>query len=877
MKINYKLFAFLFLYFFLGKVMASDPTKVLITKPQQKVSFTENKGQVCDQYYKARPDVLFGGTDGELVFHLKNNGISYQLHDQKNLDAKKGSTYRIDINWLNSNSDVKISKEKAFEGYANFYMEHCPNGILNVMSYEQIIYSQIYSGIDLKWYQKDGHLKYDYVVAPGANYKLIQLQINGAEKLLITKEGALVISTPFGDITEAAPIVRQNGKTIKAKWVLNNSVVSFSIEHIDPTQTFIIDPLVRIWGTYYGGAGAEGAEACSTDALNNVYMTGTTNQNSGTVMATVGSHQTTNGGGLDAFLAKFNSAGVRQWSTHYGGAGDEYGYSCPVDAAGNIYMAGVTTTSVGTTIATVGSHQQNYGGGIEDAFLVKFNAAGVRQWGTYYGDTQYETAYSAAIDLAGNVYISGITGSTANISTPGAHQPIYGGGVKDAFLIKFNPAGVRQWGTYYGGTGDDMSYSCAVDVNSNVFLTGETSTNSGTSIATAISHQPINAGGRDAFLAKFNSSGVRQWGTYYGGTSDDLGRRAAIDKLGNIYLPGNTQTVGGTVIATVGSHQPNYGGGTFDAFLVKFNTSGVRQWGTYYGDANGDFAWSCSVDTINNFVYIGGYSGSTSNIGTANAHQPNCAGSMDGMLVQFDLNGVRQMGTYYGGSLYDTGWHTAVDLAGSVYLAGYAYSNTGTDIATTNGHQPIYGGGVDTDAFLVKFSDCNLPPSPTNSTPPNGQLICAGSNATLSATGTGTLSWFNTATGGSAIGTGTNFVTSTLPIGTYSFYVESVTCAPSNSRTVITLTVSDCLGITPNEFKDQHLLIYPNPSDGKFYVQCTFSSQITITDLLGNNVLEKQLEAGNQKIELRSLPTGVYFVRSINGNDIIVKKVIINR
>jgi hypothetical protein len=102
------------------------------------------------------------------------------------------------------------------------------------------------------------------------------------------------------------------------------------------------------------------------------------------------------------------------------------------------------------------------------------------------------------------------TNSGTNIATSGSHQSAYGGGIWDAYLVKFNSAGVRQWGTYYGGAGYDIVMgSCATDPSGNVYMTGITTTSVGTSISSSGSHQSAFAGGNDAFLVKFNPSGIR--------------------------------------------------------------------------------------------------------------------------------------------------------------------------------------------------------------------------------------------------------------------------------------------------------------------------------------------------------------------------------
>jgi hypothetical protein len=278
-------------------------------------------------------------------------------------------------------------------------------------------------------------------------------------------------------------------------------------------------------------------------------------------------------GSGDAFLVKFNSSGVRQWGTYFGGpfnggSANETGISCATDASGNIYMVGKTPSTSG--IATVGAHQTAGGTQFFDAFLVKFNSTGVIQWGTYYdglGDTQPN---SCATDASGNVYMAGQVFQEllpdSGISTPGAHQTTYGGGFTDAFLVKFDPNGVRQWGTYYGGSSVEEGTSCAIDPSGNVYMAGHTGSTTG--IATAGAHQTVfGGGGLDGFLVCFNSSGVRQSGTYYG---ECFVSDCATDASGNVYMAGITTSSSG--IATAGAHQTaNGNSGYNDAFLVKFS------------------------------------------------------------------------------------------------------------------------------------------------------------------------------------------------------------------------------------------------------------------------------------------------------------------
>src|SRR5690606_31549845 len=121
-------------------------------------------------------------------------------------------------------------------------------------------------------------LKYDYIVAPHADYQKIKFEIKGADAIELLQDGALLIRTPLGNIYEGAPLCFQNGKHLVSKWVLNGNMLSFEIENHDPTLELIIDPVTRLWGTYYGGTGADhsGYNHGYVDASGNAYLGGMT-------------------------------------------------------------------------------------------------------------------------------------------------------------------------------------------------------------------------------------------------------------------------------------------------------------------------------------------------------------------------------------------------------------------------------------------------------------------------------------------------------------------------------------------------------------------------------------------------------------------------
>lgn len=758
--------------------------------------FIENKGQVSDQFNKPRPDVLYSGNLGDLIFHIKKNGISYQLSKiesfkeekikkfgGKELVPDKISVYRIDVNWINFNKNFKVEKSNVLPGHNNYYYEVCPNGIIGVKSFKNIKLKNVFNNIDLHYYEKDGVLKYDYIVAPYANYKNIRFEIKGA-KIKLNGNGGLFLQTPFGTIEEGAPVAFQKGKELESMWKVENDILSFEIPNYDPNIELIIDPPTRVWGRYYGGSGNESESFCATDRQGDIYLCGITSTTLGTSIATVGSFQNSYGGNnSDAFVAKFNTNGVRQWGTYYGGSGIDVGQFCIADTLNNLYICGQTSST--NAIASPGAHQATYGGSNYDAFLVKFNSStGTRQWGTYYGDVGGEYGYACAVSPSGNdVYLTGLTtigsGGTV-IATSGCHQPTYGGNSMDAYLVKFNSNGIRQWGTFYGGTGNDVSYSAACDTYGNVYLCGETGGGTATVIATPASYQPSNGGNTDAFLAKFDPSGTRIWGTFYGGTSMDYGYSCAVDAFDNVFLVGDGNSTSG--LASPGSYQSTIGSSQLP-FLVRFNKHGQRFWGTYYGGtAAGTAAFYCTTDRFGN-VYFTGRCNPTANISTPGSHQPVSGGGVDAFIVKFDSTGTRKWGTFYGGTNSDWGTSCAVDTMRNIYLTGYTSSNSSAISTLTI--QP-YGGGD--DSYIAKFNECTTFTANVSQT----NVKCFGyanGSATISPSGPGyTYLWSPT--------NATSQAVSSLAPGNYtatatnSCYISSTSTLQITEPPVLTLTAS---------------------------------------------------------------------------------------
>lgn len=332
-----------------------------------------------------------------------------------------------------------------------------------------------------------------------------------------------------------------------------------------------------LWGTYLGGTPGTGFNldigSVSCDLLGHVYVSGATDDTAN--IATPGSFKPVKHEGqdtaVDCFLVQYDTAGVKQWGTYYGGPGRNYTLGGVNSNDGyNVYLSGYTNDTVSGSIATAGSYQQALKNNTYDAFLAKFNASGARLWGTYYGGEQNEEMGGIVVNKNGYIYMFGTTFSDTGMASAACYQPLRGGGM-DGFLALFDPeAGYRQWGTYYGGPGDENAQTSRIasDGSGGVFVTGYTSSTSG--IASVAGWKTNYGGGvADAFLARYNDSGRQQWATYYGGNANDQGFACAYDGHG-IYICGLTNSTDS--IATTGSFL-SFGGGYAlykQGFLAKF-------------------------------------------------------------------------------------------------------------------------------------------------------------------------------------------------------------------------------------------------------------------------------------------------------------------
>ena len=320
-----------------------------------------------------------------------------------------------------------------------------------------------------------------------------------------------------------------------------------------------------LFSTYVGGPDLEMPSSITTDNSDNVILSGYTRSslfptNTGPAYA---------GGPDDIFIFKMDPAGNFQWSRFAGGSNEEFSTDLTSDNSGNIYMIGYSNSTDWPT--TAGAFQMTYGGGGDDAILLKMDASANSILSSYYGGTSIDNGSGVRIDNVGNIIFDGATLSLNFYSSAGSYQPAIAG-TYDTFLIKADGNGIPIWGTFFGGTGIEETCGLAVDANDDIFIGGDTY--SSDLPITSCAFQKTFGGKEDNYTAHFNSSGQLICATYVGGpdiTDDEEGFSSLAISNSAIYL---TSMASGMYPVTANAYKTVITGAGYDpvvASLCKFN------------------------------------------------------------------------------------------------------------------------------------------------------------------------------------------------------------------------------------------------------------------------------------------------------------------
>jgi hypothetical protein len=618
-----------------------------------------------------------------------------------NPNAPSIAVHRIDMNFAGCNRHPRIHGEGELNEVNNFFLAHCPSGIPGVRKYAAIVYENVYDGIDLVCFFSGGRMKYNLVVRPGGDVGRIRMKYAGASSVALKDDGSVHIESPLGFVDEQAPVTYQEGNgagdstggrvPVPSRFRQDGDEICFVVGDYDKHKTLVIDP----WATYYGGGGDEGEVHVATDTGGNVIVSG---YSSSFNLPVINAYQSVSAGNRDAFIVKFDGNGHRLWATYFGGSGEDVSQGVAADANGNIMICGYTSSSNLPTLnpfqsvkaslrdafaakftsngvllwsTYYGGSGNDYARGVtvdltgniiiagrtsstnlpilnafqpvngvppwlgDDAFVVKFSNNGTRLWATYYGGFEHDWANSVVADANGNVIISGETRSS-DFPTQNAFQPVHApGSLEDAFIVVFNSAGARVWATFFGGRQWDSGISVALDPGGNILMMGYTYSDD---LPVLNAYQSANAGGWDAFLAKFSGSGALVWSTYFGGNSEDghsYGGVAA-DASGSIFITGHTLTDPGATANQLfptlhGCHTRNTG--DMDAFIAKFNSSGTPVWSTLFGGSDFDVGQGIAVDASGDVIVAG--ETRSADLPVLNAFQSSSGGNSDAFVVKF--------------------------------------------------------------------------------------------------------------------------------------------------------------------------------------------------------------------------------------------------
>jgi hypothetical protein len=361
-----------------------------------------------------------------------------------------------------------------------------------------------------------------------------------------------------------------------------------------------------------------------------------------------------------------------------------------VDSSNNAYVVGTTQS---TNFPTLNAFQPS-AGSFQDAFIAKLDSTGsALVYSTYFGGNNNDFGNGIALDSSGNAYV---TGATLSTNFP-VQNPIQASSasLEDAFIAELTSDGsTLVYSTYLGGDARDFGNSIAVDTSGNAYITGTTGSND---FPTEDAFQPNRSSFRDAFVVKVNQTGeALLYSTYLGGSLDDLGNGITVDRAGNAYIVGTTESVN---FPTPGSPFQGSNAGQKDVFVSKLDPFGdTFIYSTYLGGSGDDFGNGIAVDSSGN-AYVTGTTQS-GDFPRANAFDNSLGGAQDAFVTKLNSTGTAPLvySTYLGGSGNDFGNGIAVDSSGNAYVTGTTQSG---DFPRANAFDNSLGGAQ--DAFVTKF------------------------------------------------------------------------------------------------------------------------------------------------------------------------------
>jgi centrosomal CEP192-like protein/beta-propeller repeat-containing protein len=659
-----------------------------------------------------------------------------------------------------ANPEPQIVGVDEAPGKVNYFFGNDPRKWrTNVPAYTRVKYTDIYPGIDLVFYGNQGRLEYDFVVAPGADPTVIQLNVQGAKRLRINAKGDLVLKADNGEIEFQKPVMYQevNGKRreiVGGYTVAGNRQVKFTVGEYDRREPLILDPVLN-YSTYLGGSSDDDAAAIAVDSNNNVIVAGTTFSTD--FPTSVGGFQTSPlaanvNGASAAFVTELDPTGTQlKYSSYLAGSTPfEFAFGVDVDAAGMIYVTGTTVSTDFPTSSLITGFKPTSPANINGtSFITKLDptASGASSllYSSYLGGTDGAVpigdigqAVAADPKQNGVVYVTGYTDSTAGLVTDTANFPVVGGFLTtlgspngNAFLSKIDTTvsgtGSLLYSTYFGGNAvnfngtslvADFGGGIAVDSSSNAYVAGVTfSTDLGTTANAVQLTYPASNTTNTAFVARIDTTltgaGSLIYLSYLGGTGPDFGDAIAVGPGNVAYVTGKTDSLNFPTTTGAFSTTSN---GSGVAYLTLVNTTAAPGtspvYSTFLGGSGGDNGFGIRVDASGNAYVAGGTSSSNFPV-TPGAFQQAMATNAvgDGFISKVNPGGNASAdlvySSYFGGSgsapNTDEIEGIAIDTSNNVYVTGQTLSSAAFPVFPNPGAFQMALNGP-SDAFVAKLT-----------------------------------------------------------------------------------------------------------------------------------------------------------------------------
>ncbi len=608
----------------------------------------------------------------------------------------------LELRFAKANPTPRIEGISPQSGRSNYLVgDDTTHWITGVPTFAQVRWHELYPGVDMVCYTRDGRLEYDLIVSPGASPDMIALDICGADDVRLSAQGRLNATSKTGSLLQPLPICYQNdgvqsvpvpGHYIRRE----DGLIGFTVGPYDVTRPLTIDP-VLLFASYLGGSGYDTACSVAVDGAGDVYVTGYTGS---TNMPTASPYQSSLKGTGDAYVMKFTATSL-VYATYLGGTDDDEAMGIAVDGSGQAVVCGATSS----TDFPKQSAFQTVNGGSQDAFITKLNAAGNGLiYSSFLGGIGADLARGVAVNrTTGEAYITGTAGSSNFPTISGwAHKT---NGYDDIFVARLSTTGVRQYVTCIGGSDGDAGYAIAIDSGSMPYVFGETDSTDFPVSANAF--QPLRSGSLDGVVVHLHGGTTLGYSTHLGGSDIEYGRAIAVDASSNAFVGGFTYSAD---FPTQNALQPAKSGGR-DGFIAKVLPSGTGiVFATYLGGNGSDGVSGLAADSTGGVWAVG--STDSLNFPTRLPVQATRIGAYgDAFISRLSASGTNLLfSTYLGaaigiyGSAYSQGIGVACAPDGSTYVAG---NTVCTDFPVESAFRAQFGGTM--DGFLARYGDLGPP------------------------------------------------------------------------------------------------------------------------------------------------------------------------